>query len=99
MNRNIWNILLLVPISYVFAAHVYKDYKSTGDGIRPVYNSMRASYQHNPDSDLNTNEFAAKKRIKRNLIPLNHDEVIKRSPTPYDPAEYYDTQTSESNNE
>lgn len=94
-----WNILImtLVPISSVFGAHVYKDYKNTGEIIRPVYNSMRANLQHDFDSSLNKNEIMPKKRIKRSLIPL--DDLSKRSPAPFDHAEYYDTQTSESNNE
>lgn len=96
-----WNIFImtLVPISYVLGAHVYKDYKNSADVIRPAYNSMRTSLQHDYDSSLNRNEIMPKKRIKRSLIPLNHDEVIKRSPPSFDHNEYYDTQTSESNNE
>lgn len=89
--------MTLVPISYVFGAHVYKDYKNTADAIRPAYNSMRASLQHDFESSLNQNEIMPKKRIKRSLIPLNYDEINKRNPQPYDHNEYYDTQTSESN--
>lgn len=97
-----WNIFImtLVPITYVFGAQVYKDYKNNAVVIRPVYSSMRASLQQDFDSSPNRNEIVPKfKRIKRSLIPLNHEEVFKRSPQPFDHNEYYDTQTSESNNE
>lgn len=92
--------MTLVPISYVFGAHVYKDYKNNAVVIRPVYSSIRASLQQDYDSSSNRNAIVPQfKRIKRSLIPLNHEEVFKRSPQPFDHNEYYDTQASESSNE
>lgn len=103
MQRKMWNlfVMILVPINSVFGGHVYKDYKNNADVIRPVYNSMRASLQQDFDSSLNKNEIMSKRRLKRSPIPLKHDynEVIRRSPLPFDHNEYYDTQASESNNE
>lgn len=103
MRRNLWKIfiMVLVSISYVFGAHVYKDYRNIADMVRPAYDTMRTSLQQDFDSRLNENEIMPKKRNKRNTIPLNHNynEVVRRNPVPFDQNEYYDTQTSESNNE
>lgn len=95
-------VITLVSVGGVFGARVYQDYKNSADVVRPVYDSMRTSLRQDTDSSLNMNEVMPKKRVPRSsAIPLNHnyDEVVRRNSAPYDQAEYYDTQASDSNNE
>lgn len=88
MGRNIVNfvIIVLVSMSFIVGAHVFKDYKNKELVLTSVYDAMKNNLQQDIRNNLNRNDVLHDSRNKRNT---NTNEKL----------EYYDTQPSESNNE
>lgn len=88
MGRNIVNFvpIVLVSMSLIVGAHVFKDYKNKELVLTSVYDAMKNNLQHDIRNNLNRNDVLHDSRNKRNT---NTNEKL----------EYYDNTPSDSNNE
>lgn len=89
MGRNIVNFvtIVLVSMSFIVGAHVFKDYKNKELVLTSVYDAMKENLQQEIRQNLNRNDVLLDSRNKRNT---NTNEKLET---------YYDNQPSDSNNE